>query len=243
MNEIITIASGTWKNVLRMKVVYFLILCALVLVASAINYDVLSMGLQKELMIDVSLVLNSIAAMLVVISLTFEIPKELREGVASTLLSKPLGRFQYLLGKMCGCVITGAIVCALIAIGSFFVFNMSFGERIGITMFQTHLLVILALIPMSALGVLFAVLLPEVIAPIITVVVVWFAFSTKVLAGVPVLYGGILPDLDLFNFRANAVYQVQIPWMYVLLVTLLGICYAAFALSIASIVFERKDIK
>ena len=243
MNEIITIASGTWKNVLRMKVVYFLILCALVLVASAINYDVLSMGLQKELMIDVSLVLNSIAAMLVVISLTFEIPKELREGVASTLLSKPLGRFQYLLGKMCGCVITGAIVCALIAIGSFFVFNMSFGERIGITMFQTHLLVILALIPMSALGVLFAVLLPEVIAPIITVVVVWFAFSTKVLAGVPVLYGGILPDLDLFNFRANAVYQVQIPWMYVLLVTLWGICYAAFALSLASIVFERKDIK
>ena len=243
MNEIITIASGTWKNVLRMKVVYFLILCALVLVASAINYDVLSMGLQKELMIDVSLVLNSIAAMLVVISLTFEIPKELREGVASTLLSKPLGRFQYLLGKMCGCVITGAIICALIALGSFFVFNMSFGERIGITMFQTHLLVILALIPMSALGVLFAVLLPEVIAPIITVVVVWFAFSTKVLAGVPVLYGGILPDLDLFNFRANAVYQVQIPWMYVLLVTLWGICYAAFALSIASIVFERKDIK
>ena len=243
MNEIITIASGTWKNVLRMKVVYFLILCALVLVASAINYDVLSMGLQKELMIDVSLVLNSIAAMLVVISLTFEIPKELREGVASTLLSKPLGRFQYLLGKMCGCVITGAIICALIALGSFFVFNMSFGERIGITMFQTHLLVILALIPMSALGVLFAVLLPEVIAPIITVVVVWFAFSTKVLAGIPVLYGGILPDLDLFNFRANAVYQVQIPWMYILLVTLWGICYAAFALSIASIVFERKDIK
>ena len=29
MNEIITIASGTWKNVLRMKVVYFLIFCAL----------------------------------------------------------------------------------------------------------------------------------------------------------------------------------------------------------------------
>lgn len=243
MNEIITIASGTWKNVLRMKVVYFLILCALVLVASAINYDVLSMGLQKELMIDVSLVLNSIAAMLVVISLTFEIPKELREGVASTLLSKPLGRFQYLIGKMFGCIVTGAVICALIAVGSFFIFNMSFGERIGVTMFQTHLLVILALIPMSALGVLFAVLLPEVIAPIITVVVVWFAFSTKFLAGIPVLYGGILPNLDLFNFRANAVYQVQIPWMYVLLVTLWGICYAAFALSLASIVFERKDIK
>ena len=236
MNEIITIASGTWKNVLRMKVVYFLIFCALVLVASAINYDVLSMGLHKELMIDVALVLNSIAALLVVISLTFEIPKELREGVASTLLAKPLGRFQYLLGKMIGCVVTGAVICFLIAIGSFIVFNISFAQRIDVTMFQSHLLIILALIPMSALGVLFAVLLPEVIAPIITVVVVWFAFSTKVL-------GGILPDLDLFNFKANAVYQVSIPWMYILLVAVWGICYAAFALSLASIIFERKDIK
>ena len=243
MNEIITIASGTWKNVLRMKVVYFLIFCALVLVASAINYDVLSMGLHKELMIDVALVLNSIAALLVVISLTFEIPKELREGVASTLLAKPLGRFQYLLGKMIGCVVTGAVICFLIAIGSFIVFNISFAQRIDVTMFQSHLLIILALIPMSALGVLFAVLLPEVIAPIITVVVVWFAFSTKFLSNIWGLYGGILPDLDLFNFKANAVYQVSIPWMYILLVTVWGICYAAFALSLASIIFERKDIK
>ena len=110
-------------------------------------------------------------------------------------------------------------------------------------MFQSHLLIILALIPMSALGVLFAVLLPEVIAPIITVVVVWFAFSTKFLSNIWGLYGGILPDLDLFNFKANAVYQVSIPWMYILLVAVWGICYAAFALSLASIIFERKDIK
>ena len=150
MNEIITIASSTWKNVLRMKVVYFLIFCALVLVGSAYNYDVLSMGLQKELMIDVSLVLNSIAAMLVVISLTFEIPKELREGVASTLLSKPLGRFQYLFGKMIGCI----VICALIAVGSFVIFNVAFGDRISVSMLQTQLLVILAMIPMSAIGVL-----------------------------------------------------------------------------------------
>lgn len=243
MNEIITIASGTWKNVLRMKVVYFLIFCALVLVGSAYNYDVLSMGLQKELMIDVSLVLNSIAAMLVVISLTFEIPRELREGVASTLLSKPLGRFQYLFGKMIGCVVTGAVICALIAAGSFVIFHVAFGDRITVSMFQTQLLVILAMVPMSAIGVLFATVLPEVLAPILTVVAVWFAFSTRILAGFWGLYGGILPDLDLFNFRANAVYQIQIPWMYVLLVTLWGICYAAFALSLASIVFERKDIK
>ena len=67
-------------------------------------------------------------------------------------------------------------------------------------MLQTQLMVILAMIPMSAIGVLFATVLPEVLAPILTVVVVWFAFSTRVLSGFWGLYGGILPDLDLFNF-------------------------------------------
>ncbi len=243
MNEIITIASSTWKNVLRMKVVYFLIGCVLVLVASAINYDVLSMGLHKELMIDVSLVLNAIAALLVVVSLTFEIPKELREGVASTVLSKPLGRMQYLLGKTIGCIVTGAVICGLIAIGSFLVFNLSFNEKISLAMFQPHLLIILSLIPMASIGTLFSIILPEVLAPVATVVVIWFAYSTKVLSTVPVLYGGILPDLDLFNFKSAAVYQTVIPWQYIGFATLWGICYAVFATTLASMIFDRKDIK
>ena len=53
-------------------------------------------------MIDVSLALNAVAAALVVISITFEIPRELRQGVASTLLTKSLGRTQYLAGKLIG---------------------------------------------------------------------------------------------------------------------------------------------
>ena len=102
MNEIIAIAGSTWKSVLRLKVVYFLVFCVWVLVTSALNYDVLSLGLHKELLVDASLLLNTIAGVLVIISLTFEIPKELKEGVASTMLSKPLGRTHYLIGKLAG---------------------------------------------------------------------------------------------------------------------------------------------
>ncbi len=242
MNEIITIASSTWMNVLRMKVVYFLVACVWVLVACAINYDVLSLGLHKELMVDVSLVLNAVAAMLVVVSLTFDIPKEIREGIASTLLSKPLGRYKYLIGKMIGCFVTGFVICGLIAVGSFVIFRI-FNLEIVREMFQTQLLVILSLIPMSAIGVLFAVIFPEVLSPILTVLFVWFAYSTRALDSIPVLYGGLLPDFELFNFRSVAVYHTVIPWSYVGLVTLWGICYAAFAISLASLIFERQDIK
>ena len=222
MNEIFAIAGSTWRNVLRLKVVYFLVFCVWVLVACALNYDVLSLGLEKELLIDASLMLNTITAVLIVLSLTFEIPKELKDGVASSMLSKPLGRTHYLIGKMLGNMVIGFVLCALVAAGSFLIFRVSFNDTVGQTMLQSQVLVILSVIPMSALAVLFAV---------------------GLLSNLPVIYGGILPDLELFNFKASAVYQTVIPWSYVVLVTLWGICYAVFAASLASLIFSRKDIR
>ena len=242
MGEIMAIASGTWRRILRMKVVYFLIVCVWILIGSALNYDVLSLNHHKPLMIDISLVLNTIAAVLVAI--TFEIPKELREGVASTLLTKPLGRTQYLVGKMVGTLVTGAVICAVIAGGFFVIFNLSFNERVVMTMIQTHLLVILSLIPMSAIGVLFSVFLPEMVAPIITLIAIWFSYSTKYLFHkIPVLYGGIIPNLDLFNFKSHAVYQIPVPWSYVGMVVAWGIAFSVFAMALASLIFSYKDIK
>ena len=179
MNEIFAIAGSTWRNVLRLKVVYFLVFCVWVLVACALNYDVLSLGLEKELLIDASLMLNTITAVLIVLSLTFEIPKELKDGVASSMLSKPLGRTHYLIGKMLGNMVIGFVLCALVAAGSFLIFRVSFNDTVGQTMLQSQVLVILSVIP----------------------------------------------------------------WSYVVLVTLWGICYAVFAASLASLIFSRKDIR
>lgn len=242
MNELFAIAGSTWRNVLRLKVVYFLVFCVWVLVACALNYDVLSLGLEKELLIDASLMLNTVTAVLIVLSMTFEIPRELKEGVASTMLTKPLGRTNYLVGKMIGNIVVGFVLCALVAAGSFLIFRVSYSETIGQAMLQSQIMVILSVIPMSALAVLFAVLLPEVVAPVVTVLVIWFSYSVDIL-NIPVICGGILPDLELFNFKASAVYKTVIPWSYVVLVALWGICYAIFIAALASLVFSRKDIK
>lgn len=242
MNELFAIAGSTWRNVLRLKVVYFLVFCVWVLVACALNYDVLSLGLEKELLIDASLMLNTVTAVLIVLSMTFEIPRELKEGVASTMLTKPLGRTNYLVGKMLGNIVVGFVLCALVAAGSFLIFRVSYSETIGQAMLQSQIMVILSVIPMSALAVLFAVLLPEVVAPVVTVLVIWFSYSVGIL-NIPVICGGILPDLELFNFKASAVYKTVIPWSYVVLVALWGICYAIFIAALASLVFSRKDIK
>lgn len=244
MNEITAVASGTWHRILRMRVVYVLIVCVLALIGSAYRYDVLSLGQHEALMVDVSLLLNTIAAILVAISITFEISREFREGVATTMLSKSLGRTQYLVGKLIGISIAGIAITGLIAIGFGLIFSSAF-DKIVQPMIVGHLLVMISVIPMSALAILFAVLLPESIAAIVTAIVIWFAHSTPALSHLKVLYGGILPDLNLFNLKAIAAYSYVggVSWVYVVLVLLWGIVYSIFTTSLAGIIFGYKDLK
>ncbi len=244
INEVTAIAGGTWSRILRMPVIYVLIVCVLILIGSAYRYDVLSLGQHKALMVDVSLMLNTIAAILIAISITFEIAKELREGVAATLLSKPLGRTQYLVGKLVGITIAGWVITALIGVGFCLIYSSAF-SKVGAAMIQGHLLVMASVVPMAAIGVFFAVILPEPISAVVTAIVIWFAHSTTLLEKVNIIYGGILPDLNLFNLKSEIVYRIWggVSWNYLLLALIWGIIYSIFATSLASLIFSGKDLK
>jgi ABC-type transport system involved in multi-copper enzyme maturation permease subunit len=244
MNEIAAVASGTWHRILRMRVVYVLIVCVLALIGSAYRYDVLSLGQEKALMVDVSLMLNTIAAILVAISITFEISREFREGVATTLLSKSLGRTQYLVGKLIGISVAGIVITGLIALGFGIIFSSAF-DKIAQPMIIGHLLVMASVIPMAALAILFTVILPESIAAIVTAIVIWFTHSSVALSGIKILYGGVIPDLNLFNLKAQAVssFVGGISWVYLVLALAWGIVYSIFATSLAGIIFGYKDLK
>jgi len=55
-DEILTVAEGTWRRILRMREVYFLIACVLIIIGNMVNYEFLTPGEHRALMIDVSLV-------------------------------------------------------------------------------------------------------------------------------------------------------------------------------------------
>ena len=126
MKEILTIAESTWKGILKMKVVYFLVICVWILIGSMYRYNEISLDRHRELMLDMSMFLNQLAGILTVLSLTFDIPRELREGIAATFLTKSLGRTKYLLGKTLGVYVVALVVNLLIAAGSYFIYQYCF---------------------------------------------------------------------------------------------------------------------
>jgi len=243
MSEILAIAESVWRRILKMKVVYFLIACAIVEISVTTLYEVLMMSEQRMLMVDLSLLLTTMSGLLVVLSLAFDVPKELREGGAATLLSKPVGRVHYLVGKFVGIAVVGLIVTSLVSIGFCCVHHFAF-DQIPISAVKGHVLAIASVVPMSAIAVFFSALLNETMAAIFTALAIWAAHSTGAfLSNVRVIYGGILPDMNLFNLRAEATYNIVIDWRYIAGVGGWGIVYSIALIAFTGIIFNYRDLK
>lgn len=241
-NEVMAIAEGVWQRILKMKVLYFLVGCAVIEISVTSLYEALMAQEHRMLMVDVSLVLTAISGLLVVVSLAFDIPKELRDGSAATLLSKPLGRAEYLVGKFIGIAVVGLLVTALISLGFCMVHLINFNE-VPPDAFKGHLLTVASVIPMAAISLLFASMLSETVAAVLTLVVVWLSYSAPLISGVPIVYGGLIPDMNLFNLRAEAAYNAEINLGYILLATVWGIVYSVVLVSVTGILFNRRDLR
>ncbi len=242
MDEVLAIAQSTWQRILKMFVVYLLVGCAIIEIGITLLYDTLTMHHHRMLMVDLSLVLTTMAGLLTVLALAFDLPREMREGGAATLLSKPIGRYQYLLGKYFGILLVSLVVTGMIATGFCLVHWLSF-KSLPPSAIQGHILAVVQVIPIAAIGLFFAALLSEAAAAIMTAVTVWIAHSTPMLAKYPIVYGGLLPDLNLFNMRAEATYNVAINGPYLLMVAAWGIAYSVALFALTALIFNQRDLK
>jgi len=244
MGEVMAIASSLWKRVLGMRVIYFLIFSAIALIAITNLYDILMVKEERALMVDSAMFLTTLAGMLAVLSLAFDIPKELNSGVASVLLSKPLGRTQYLIGKLIGISWIGVVITGIISIGFFIVYSFSYG-KVPVELVKGSCLIVLSVIPMASIVLLFSSFLSEVAAAIASAIAIWFCYSVSHLADVPVmklLYGSVLPDLSLFNMGAEAYYGLSIGSNYIFWAVLFSLFTAVTYTIVASFIFNARDI-
>ena len=242
MHEIMAIASSVWRRYLRLGVVYFLVVSALIIIAAMNLYGTLMMGEERALMVDMSMFMTTLAGFLAALTVAFDMPREIRDGVASTLLVKPLGRSQYLAGKLVGTAAVAVMVAAVVSVGFFIIHKLCFGN-LPVEVVQSHALILASMIPVTAVALLFASFLGETMAALLTLLVVWLGFSTGVAGKVPLLYGGILPDLNFFNVRAEAAYGLVVGWPYVLAALAWGVAYAIAVQALAAVIFEFRDVK
>ncbi|MBX7209352.1 MAG: ABC transporter permease subunit [Verrucomicrobiaceae bacterium] len=98
-----TLATATVTQLVRMKILVFLLVFAAVVVAAGFVFPVMNPEQQLKLLKDVSFgALQIFAIVIAIVSTALLLPRDLEDRTLYTILSKPVPRVEYLIGKLLG---------------------------------------------------------------------------------------------------------------------------------------------
>jgi len=119
-------AANTLTELVRLRVFYFLLVFALLLIVSSIFWTKITFQQQVQVLKDISLGAMSIfTALLAILATAMMIPKDVEDRTLYTILAKPVPRFEYLLGKLLGIFsLLGVAILAMTV-----VFGIAMGVR------------------------------------------------------------------------------------------------------------------
>jgi Cu-processing system permease protein len=254
MRAVALIALNTFKETIRNKVLYNILLFAGVLIVLSISFGEWSVFARVQVMEDFGLATMSISGLLLAVFIGVGmLGKEISSKTVYTMLAKPIARSEVLLGKFCGLLLTLFINFGIMTL--FFLLTI---RLIGGTV-QPALLPAIALTWMEmalivSVSLLFSAFTTPMLSAMFTlgfylighyndfVDVAAISAQQPYLAGALKVLYYLLPNLEHFNVRSRVVYGLGVPGEYVGFAILYGMLFIALFLLLASILFSRKDL-
>jgi len=253
--KIPAIALNTFREAVRNKVFYLLLFFGVFFAFSSRFVSMLSVGDQQKVLMDVGLgsihFFSVLVAIFTGINLVY---KEIEKKTIYNILSKPITRLEFVLGKFAGLALTLLVALASMALLFFlflFVTTGSFAPRclIFFGLLYIELLII------TSLSLVFSSFSTPILSSIFTVTlylvgqVLWTFQEFKTRLHEPfsryvatALYY-LLPNLDKFNVKNEVVMDMPLPGGRLLAAAAYGIVYVAALLTLAVVIFRRRELK
>lgn len=250
-----TIALNTFRETIRDRILYSLLIFAIILIGLSYFIAELSLGDFERIVINVGLacvhIVGAIIAIFVGITL---VSKEVEKKTIYAIVSKPVSRFEFLVGKFSGLSITLFFTILAMTAGLFLVTFVQSGN-LRIDLLFVFLMIYLELLVLTAVAMLFSSFSTPTLSAIFTLSIFFIGHFSPDLkyfgerAKTPLakyfslgMYY-VLPNLENFNFKNAAVYGVQVDGGRVLYVFLYFFLYLCFLILIANFIFSRRDFK
>jgi ABC-type transport system involved in multi-copper enzyme maturation permease subunit len=251
------IALNTFREAVRDRVLYNLIGFALLLVGAAILVGQISINIERLVVINLGLTAVSLFGVVIAIFIGIGlVSKEIDKRTLYTVLSRPVRRWEFIVGKFLGLAGTLVVNTFFMAVGVF-----------GALLYVSHKLnkpdgwvlaalffIILQFVIITALSLLFSSFSSPLLAAV-------FAFSLFVigsfsedLRGFAVMTKGvthwlataaayIIPNMSALNVISSVAHGQPVPGQVIFYNTVYALFYAAMALSGAVLIFEHRNLK
>jgi len=259
-----TIAINAFKEVMRDKILYSLLIFTLIVIVASALLGQLTIGEDQRVIKDVGLASMSLFGVLIATFIgTNLVHKEIRKKTIYTIISKPIYRYEFVLGKYCGLLLTMFINLAIMSVALFcvLIFNklpllypVSDPEPVGYAMLLRAIaLIFMELMLVTSIAILFSIISTPSLS-------VFFTLSTYVIGHLALdiknmgaasqsslikslcsLCYYVLPNLDNFNIRYEMARGLYVSSKFMFYAAIYGVLYMAVILLISILAMEKKE--
>lgn len=129
--RVVAIGRNTFTELVRQKVFYFMLLFALIMIGSSSFLAKISFQGEFQMLKDVALGAMSVfLSLLAILATAMLLPRDLEDRTIFTILSKPVPRFEYLLGKLLGVIFM--LTLSTLLMGGLFLAVLLMREQVAI---------------------------------------------------------------------------------------------------------------
>src|SRR5438552_5690112 len=256
--RVAAIARNAFREAVRDRVLYNLVVFALLLIAGAIFLGELSAGQEAKIIVDLGLsailLFGVFIAIFVGVGLVY---KEIERRTLYAILSKPIGRGEFLLGKYLGLCLTLLVNVAVMGLGlSLALVYVKRGwDPLVTCIWPAILLLYVELIILTGVAMLFSSFSSPALSALLTFfvfVIGHFSSDLKMLsqtsARTPTswIFTGlyyVLPNLMNYNAIAGAAHGISPTPLSLFTAVAYGAIYVSVLLAGATLIFRRKNLK
>lgn len=249
------IAFNTFREAIRDRILYSLLVFAFAMIGASVILSTLSVGGEAKVIKDLGLaaigLVGTLIAVFIGVGLVY---KEVERRTLYTIITKPIHRAEFVVGKFLGLGLTLAVNVGIMAAGLILLASAMEG-RVTWELLLPVVLTFLKLVLVTAIAVLFSTFSTPTLSAIFTLALVVVGSLAEDLKLFATTFGGpflkdvvaalylVLPNLTVFDVGSAVVHGRSIPAAITGLAVGYGLAYVAALLVGAVWIFQYRDFK
>jgi len=256
-SRILTIASNTFREAVRDRVLYNLIAFALLMVGAAILVGQISIGIERLVVLNLGLTAVSVFGMLIAIFIGIGlVSKEIEKRTLYTVLSRPVRRWEFIVGKyfgLAGTLVVNTFLMTVGVLGALFYVSHKI-ERLDAWVLVAVYFIVLQFLIITALTLLFSSFSSTIMSAVFAFALFVIGSFAEDLRGFAEITPGIagmlakgaayvVPNFSALNVITSVAHGETVAGKLIFFNTAYAIFYSAAVLAGAVLIFDRRSMK
>lgn len=256
MNRIISIAKNTFREAIRDRILYNLVLFVLLITACAVLLGELTDGQEARTIVNIGL--NAMLLFGVFIAIFVGVglvSKEIEKKTVYSIFAKPIHRSEFILGKYFGLCLTLLVNTAIMGVGVMAALIYVGGTSLLASLWGAVGLIFLELTIVTAVAILFSSFSTPSLSALLTFLVFLIGHLSASLRDLGATLGSavarfvldaiyyLMPNLAIYSFRTEAAIGMTVPPNMFAWAIAYAAVYVAIVLTITIAIFGRRNFK